>query len=39
MYKLSYGRKISKQKLIYFLSEYQENVCSYCFENINLETD
>jgi len=37
--KLSYGRKLSKQELIYLLNEYQKGVCNYCFKEIDLAID
>jgi len=37
--KLSYGRNLSKQELIYLLLEYQEGVCSHCLEKIDLDNE
>lgn len=37
--KLSYGRNLSKQELIYLLLEYQEGACLHCLEEIDLENE
>jgi len=37
--KLSYGRNLSKQELIYLLLEYQEGVCLYCLKEIDLDNE
>jgi len=34
--KLSYGRQLSKQELIYLLNEYQKDICIQCFKKIDL---
>ena len=37
--KLSYGRTLSRQEVIFLLHEYQEGVCPHCLQNIDLEND
>lgn len=37
--KLSYGRSLSRQEVIYLLHEYQESVCPHCLQDIDLEND
>lgn len=37
--KLSYGRQLSKQELIYLLHEYQEGICLHCLKEIELDNE
>lgn len=37
--KLSYGRQLSKQELIYLLHEHQKGVCLHCFKEIDLDNE
>jgi len=37
--KLSYGRKLSKQELIYLLFEYQKGICPHCLKEIQLDNE
>jgi len=37
--KLSYGRSLSRQEIIYLLHEYQDGICPHCFKIIDLEND
>jgi hypothetical protein len=37
--KLSYGRALSKQEIIYLLHEYQDGICPHCLKIIDLEND
>lgn len=37
--KLSYGRQLSKQELIYLLHEYQKGVCLHCLKEIDLDNE
>jgi hypothetical protein len=37
--KLSYGRNLSKQELIYLLFEYQEGICLHCLKEIDLDNE
>jgi hypothetical protein len=37
--KLSYGRNLSKQELIYLLLEYQEGICLHCLKEIDLDNE
>ena len=37
--KLSYGRNLSKQELIYLLLEYQKGICPHCLKEIDLDNE
>ena len=37
--KLSYGRQLSRQELIYLLHEYQKSICLHCFKEIDLDNE
>ena len=37
--KLSYGRQLSKQELIYLLHEYREGICLHCLKEIELDNE
>ena len=37
--KLSYGRQLSRQELIYLLHEYQEGICLHCHKEIDLDNE
>lgn len=39
IFKLSYGRQLSRQELIYLLHEYQENICLHCLKKIELDNE